>query len=165
MKNSRFLSTIKDMWELHLRSRLLRILESYRIKNGKPLTREQWVNRAMCNGWVWFHHPILGTFSRISFKRKIEKAINPCIPSSEDFDSMSKEKKMSYYVTYNNAMDMSGKPVHAILEITDKGMDFIGTLGYEQELYNKYGNAIWLIGIILGFIVREIYDKIVSIPN
>lgn len=124
---------------IHLQNRLLLILEKYRRWHQIALTREQWVDHAMKNILVWCHHPILGTFKRSAFRSEIEKVINPLIPSSELFDTMSREDKLSYYVTYNEATDSNGNPVHAILEVTDKGKHFIGFGGFEQRIHQEYG--------------------------
>lgn len=157
MENKGFKGTIRDMWEMHLRSRLLHILENYRIYHGQCLTREEWVEQAMHSVLVWLHHPILGTFHRNSFKRKIEKTIGSCIPSSDRFDFMTPQEKSGYYTTYNPAIDTNGNPVHSILEITQKGIAFTETLGYEQRLVERYGKGIYLYGLILGIVNLYIF--------
>ncbi len=155
---------IQDMWEIHLRSRLLRILENYRISKGIALNREQWLQRALCSFWVWFHHPLLGTFNRASFRRKIEKIINPCIPPADQFPRLHPLEREKYLTTYNNSVDTEGNRVFSYLEVTDKCMEFIGTLGYEQAVAEKYGKAIYLIGAMVGagitILVQKYFDFI-----
>lgn len=141
------------MWELHLRNRLLRILEGRRINKDERLTRDEWLNLALKNVWVNFHYLDLALFNRDGFKRKIEKVINRCIPPHERFPSLEYKEKENYYTTFVSYPDEK-------LEITDKGSRFIETGGYEQEVYKLYPGFfrpfVWIVGIILSIILSPV---------
>lgn len=142
------------MWELHLRSRLLRILENHRIKTGERLTRDGWLELALTKKWVKFHHPILALFNKDGFRRKVDKTINPCIPPHDGFSDLSREEKERYYITFVSYPNEE-------LEITQKGIRFIGTGGYEQRVYELYFGfwavIAWFITLILAYLFGKSY--------
>jgi len=134
------------MWELHLRRILLKVLEKHRIWTGKELNRDEWLKLSSKKVWINFHHPILAVFNRDGFRRKVKKTIESCIPPHDDFQNLTREKKDHYYTTFTAYPDEK-------LQITQKGIRFIGFGGYVQQLHEKYPGIwiliAWIIGLIL----------------